>query len=189
MYFERTSVGRTPSSCIECKKGPTFAYSRSALAVKSSTCLFSSCFSGVSSAQHCIELKYITKLFVHYSSIQCKHAYTGCSKNNALSELLELEGTWPPTASWAVEGHAPSNLVFQFQQFRKGVSFWDTLYLAPLELCKKNTKWRHQLHGGGGGGVTNANPWLITILYAATASLAGGSFCYPQLPATGTKQF
>ena len=76
-----TSLGRTPSSCIECKKGPTFAYSRSALAVKSSTCLFSSCVSGVIGTA--LNLKYTTKFFVRYQSIQCKHAYTGCSNRNA----------------------------------------------------------------------------------------------------------
>ena len=43
--------------------------------------------------------------------------------------------------------YVPSNLVFQFQKFRRGVSIWDTLYVATLVLCTKykmktSTKWR-----------------------------------------------
>ena len=43
--------------------------------------------------------------------------------------------------------YVPSNLVFQFQKFRRGVSIWDTLYVATLVLCTKykmktSTTWR-----------------------------------------------
>ena len=124
-------------SCIECKKGPTFAYSRSALAVKSSTCLFSSCFSGViGTALNWIEIhdKIICLLLIYPMQTCICRVF---QKQRPFWIAGIGKDTWPPTATWAVEGHAPSNLVFQFQQFRKGVSFWDTLYLAPLELCKK----------------------------------------------------
>ena len=98
--------------------------------------------------RHSIEFEVHDKIFCSlsiYPMQTCIYRVFQQKRQNCWN--WKVHGLPLPVEQWVGEGHLPSNLVFQFQQFRKGVSFWDTLFPATSVLCTKykmktSTTWR-----------------------------------------------